>query len=520
MSTPPPSSPVDLALASEVFSNLDVPTLIRHCLDQDGCRRAKNGAVVAYSGRYTGRTPKDKAIVREPESERRIWWDGNNAMSPEAYAQIRERVRDYLGGRPLYVVDAFAGADPKSRIAVRFVVERPYHALFIKQLLIRPSPEELAPFQPDWTVVDAGRLKMTPGELVPGDATIALNLAEKQVLIVGTEYAGEMKKSVFTLMNDLLPGEGILSMHCSANIGVEGDVALFFGLSGTGKTTLSADPARRLIGDDEHGWSDDGVFNVEGGCYAKCIDLSPEGEPEIYAAIKDGAVLENVVLDDAGSPDYADASLTENTRAAYPLEHIPNAVRPSMGGHPVNVVFLTADAMGVLPPIARLTPDQTVEHFLNGYTAKVAGTEAGVKEPQAVFSTCFGQPFLPRPPKVYADLLKAKIQRHGAKVWLVNTGWTGGPYGEGSRLKLRHTRAMIAAAFSGALDAVPYEIDPVFGLHVPTSCPDVPTELLTPRETWTDQAAYDAAASRLKAMFDANAAKFTSDSPLPSGGEG
>ena len=520
MSTPPPSSPVDLALASEVFPNLDVPTLIAHCLERDGCRRTSTGAVVAYSGKYTGRTPKDKATVREPGSEGRIWWDGNHAMSPETYERVRERVRARFQDRPLYVVDTYAGADPKSRIAVRFVVERAYHALFIKQLLIRPTARELEVFQPDWTVVDAGRLGMLPGEIVPGDAAIALNLAERQVLIVGTEYAGEMKKSVFTLMNDLLPGRGILSMHCSANVGVEGDVALFFGLSGTGKTTLSADPARRLIGDDEHGWSDEGVFNVEGGCYAKCIDLSPEGEPEIYAAIREGAVLENVVLDAAGNPDYADATLTENTRAAYPLEHIPNAVHPSVGGHPTNVVFLTADAMGVLPPIARLTPEQAQVYFLNGYTAKVAGTEAGVKEPQAVFSTCFGQPFLPRPPRVYADLLKAKIERHGAKVWLVNTGWTGGPYGEGARMKLRDTRAMVAAAFSGALDAVPYEIDPVFGLHVPTSCPDVPTEILTPRETWTDPAAYDAAASRLKAMFDANAAKFADGSPLAPGGEG
>jgi phosphoenolpyruvate carboxykinase (ATP) len=354
-----------------------------------------------------------------------------------------------------------------------------------------------------------GKLSMNPTtDGTKGDAVIALNMAERQVLIAGTQYAGEMKKSVFTIMNYLLPLEGVLSMHCSANIGPEGDTALFFGLSGTGKTTLSADPARNLIGDDEHGWTDNGVFNVEGGCYAKCIKLTEEGEPEIFHAIRRGAILENVVLDEDGNPDYFDQSLTENTRAAYPLEHIANAVHPSMGGHPKNIVFLTADAMGVLPPIARLTPEQAMFYFLNGYTAKVAGTEAGVTEPTAVFSTCFGAPFLPLRPKAYADLLKEKIERHGAKVWLVNTGWTGGPYGVGSRMRLAHTRAMLAAAFEGELDDVPYDIDPVFGLHIPTSCPNVPSEVLSPRETWSDKDAYDAAATRLKAMFDANFAKF------------
>ncbi len=490
---------------SQAFHNLDVPTLIGHCIDRDGCRRASNGAVVAYSAKYTGRTPKDKHIVREPSSEGGVWWGSNNALTPEAYAAVRERVVGHLSGGPLYVVDTFAGADPAHRIAVRFVVERAYHALFIHQLLLRPTAEELQAFEPDWTVFDAAKLKMAPGEIVPGDAVIALHLAYREVLVAGTEYAGEMKKSVFTIMNWLLPEAGVLSMHCSANVGIEGDVALFFGLSGTGKTTLSADPARGLIGDDEHGWSDAGVFNVEGGCYAKCIDLSAEGEPQIFGAIREGAVLENVVLDETGHPVYSDAAITENTRAAYPIDSIPNAVHPSVGGHPTNVVFLTADAMGVLPPIARLTPEQTTAYFLNGYTAKVAGTEAGVKEPQAVFSACFGQPFLPRPPAEYASLLREKIARHGAKVWLVNTGWTGGPYGEGSRMRLAHTRAMLAAALSGGLDAVPYEIDPVFGLHVPTSCPDVPHEILTPRATWVDPLAYDAAAEKLKAMFDANA---------------
>ena len=505
MSTPKTPSPIALSRAQH---NLDVDTLIQHCVELDGCVRIQNGAVVAYSGKYTGRTPKDKHTVREPSSEGRIWWDNNRPLDPADYVKVRDRIADYLNDKPLYVVDAFAGADPDYRIAVRFIVERPYHALFIRQLLIRPTPEELASFVPDWTVIDAGKFSLQSGvDPVPGEAVIALNLAEREVLIAGTEYAGEMKKSIFTVMNDLLPTQGVMSMHCSANIGTEGDTALFFGLSGTGKTTLSADPMRRLIGDDEHGWSENGVFNIEGGCYAKCIDLSPEGEPEIYGAIRTGAVLENVVLVD-GEPDYSDSRITENTRAAYPLEHIPNVVLPSVGGHPKNIVLLTADAMGVLPPIARLTPEQAMFYFLSGYTAKVAGTEAGVKEPQAVFSACFGQPFLPLPPKVYADLLREKIERHGSKVWLVNTGWTGGPYGVGSRIKLRYTRAMLAAAFAGELDAVPYDIDPVFGLHVPTSCPGVPHELLTPRATWPDPTAYDAKAEELRAMFEANAAKF------------
>lgn len=501
--------PIDLDKSNVVY-NPSVDSLIQDCLEFDHCKLADSGAVVAYTGKYTGRTPKDKHTVREPGSEANVWWENNNSLSPEKFAEIREKLASYASDKKLYVIDTYGGADPKYRIATRFIVERPYHALFIKQLLIRPTAEELATFQPDWTVVDMGKLSFDPAkDGTSGDAIIALNFAEKQVLIAGTEYAGEMKKSVFTIMNYLLPLQGVLSMHCSANIGPEGDTALFFGLSGTGKTTLSADPERKLIGDDEHGWTDEGVFNVEGGCYAKCIKLSEAGEPEIFHAIRKGAVLENVVLNADGTPDYDDASLTENTRAAYPIEHIANATLPSVGGHPQNIVFLTADALGVLPPIARLTPEQAMFYFLNGYTAKVAGTEAGVKEPQAVFSTCFGAPFLPLPPKAYADLLKEKIERHGAKVWLVNTGWTGGPYGVGERMKLRYTRAMLKAAFEGALDAVPYDIDPVFELHIPTSCPDVPSEILSPRGTWADADAYDAKATELKGMFDANYRKFT-----------
>jgi phosphoenolpyruvate carboxykinase (ATP) len=500
--------PIDLNAASEVFANLSVEELVQHALERDGGVLASNRALTVRTGKYTGRTPKDKYTVREPQSERHIWWENNQSMSPETFEALRDKVRAYAQGKSLYVIDTFAGADPKYRIAVRFIVERPYHALFIKQLLIRPTKGELENFEPDWIVSDMSRLKADPeSDGVRGEAVIALNLAEQQVLILGTEYAGEMKKSVFTIMNYLLPMQKVLSMHCSANIGVGGDTALFFGLSGTGKTTLSADPDRKLIGDDEHGWTDEGVFNVEGGCYAKCIKLSAEGEPQIWNAIRSGSVLENVVLDDAGVPDYDDASITENTRAAYPIEYIEGAMLPSVGGHPKDIVFLTCDALGVLPPVAQLTRDQAMYYFLNGYTAKVAGTEAGVTEPTVVFSTCFGAPFLPLRPKDYADLLGEKIDRHEARVWLVNTGWTGGPYGVGHRMKLGHTRAMIHAAFEGKLQE--FETDPVFGLQVPTSCPGVPDEILMPRNTWADADAYDAKANELKGMFEENFKKFT-----------
>lgn len=501
---------LNFSQAALTIFNPSVEDLIRDCLETDGCRQADNGAVVAYSGKYTGRTPKDKATVRDATTEADIWWENNHAMTPELFASIRAKLETYSEGKRLYVIDTYAGADPNFRIRARFIVERPYHALFIKQLLIRPTEAELAEYIPDWTIVDFGKRVMDPSvDGTSGDATIAINMAERQVLIAGTEYAGEMKKSVFTLMNYLLPMQRVLSMHCSANTGHDGDVALFFGLSGTGKTTLSADPNRSLIGDDEHGWSADGVFNVEGGCYAKCINLTREGEPEIWDAIRTGAVLENVTLFVNGPPDYSDASITENARAAYPIEHIDNAVIPSVGGHPKNIVFLTADAWGVLSPISRLTPEQAMFYFLNGYTAKVAGTEVGVKEPQASFSTCFGAPFLPLHPRVYSELLGQKIQEHDSRVWLVNTGWTGGPYGIGRRMPLKFTRAMIAAAFAGELDEVPYEIDPVFGLHVPTSCPNVPSDLLHPRGTWEDKTAYDAQASKLKGMFDENFKKFS-----------
>lgn len=501
---------ISLEKARESFSNLSPAELVEHAIRNGEGVLAAKGALVARTGKYTGRTPQDKFTVREPGSEGEIWWENNKEMAPETFAALKRKAQRAIEGKRLYIVDTYGGADPEHRIAVRFAVEKAWHALFIRTLLIRPTSEELRDFKPDWHVYDlCGETCVPASDNTRGEAVIALNFSEREVVIMGTEYAGEMKKSVFTILNYLLPLKGVLSMHCSANIGEAGDTALFFGLSGTGKTTLSADPKRRLIGDDEHGWTDKGVFNFEGGCYAKCIKLSQEGEPQIYNAIKFGSVLENVVLRADRTPDYDDGSITENTRCAYPVEYIEGAVIPSVGGHPKNIVFLTADAFGVLPPISRLTPEQAMYYFLNGYTAKVAGTEAGVTEPQATFSTCFGAPFLPLPPARYANLLKDKIDRHGSRVWLVNTGWTGGPYGVGSRMKLSYTRAMIEAAFSGALDKVSYIEDPVFGLHVPAECPNVPSDVLHPRETWSDKAAYDAQAEKLRAMFEENFKKFS-----------
>jgi phosphoenolpyruvate carboxykinase (ATP) len=497
---------IDLATVATLHKNLSITELVEHAI-RAGDTLASNGALVAYTGKYTGRTPKDKHTVREPSSEANIWWENNASMEPEVFARLMDKANAYIQGKTLYQIDTYGGADPNHRISARFFVERPYHATFIKTLLIRPTEAELATYAPDWTIIDLCFLSCDPEvDGTRGDAVIALNFAEKTVLIFGTQYAGEMKKSVFTILNYLLPLKGVMSMHCSANIGPKGDTALFFGLSGTGKTTLSADPERHLIGDDEHGWTDEGTFNFEGGCYAKCIKLSKEGEPQIWNAIKFGSVLENVPLDKNHNPDYDDTSLTENTRCAYPVEFIDGAVIPSVGGHPENICFLTCDAFGVLPPISQLTPEQAMFHFLNGYTAKVAGTEAGITEPTVTFSTCFGAPFLPLRPKAYADLLGEKLRKHGSKVWLINTGWSGGGPGVGARMKLGYTRAMINAAFKGELTS--FETDPVFGLSVPTSCPGVPSELLMPRNTWADKAAYDAKANELLAMFTKNFEKF------------
>lgn len=501
----------NLDSASEVLTNLSTPELIEHSIRNGEGMLAANGALVARTGKYTGRTPKDKYVVRDGLTENKVWWDNNQAFSPEDFNNLLGKAKDFLKSRRVYVVDTFGGADPKHRIAVRFIVQKAWHALFVKQLLIRPTAEELQSFQPEWTVMDACEMVADPtADKTRSEAFIGLNFSEKTVLILGTQYAGEMKKSVFTIMNYLLPLKGVMSMHCSANIGDRGDTALFFGLSGTGKTTLSADPERHLIGDDEHGWTDEGVFNVEGGCYAKCIKLSKEGEPQIWNAIRFGSVLENVILDHDRVPDYDDKSLTENTRCAYPVEFIDNAALPSIGGHPKNVIFLTADAFGVLPPVSRLTPEQAMYHFLNGYTAKVAGTEAGVTEPQATFSTCFGAPFLPLPPKVYAELLGEKIATHNAAVWLINTGWTGGPYGVGARMHLAYTRAIVHAVLNGDLLDVEYVKDPVFGLDVPKTCPSVPDSVLMPRDTWPDKTAYDKQAAKLFEMFENNYKKFVS----------
>lgn len=503
------NSPFDLDRAGRVHWNLTVPELVEAAIRNGEATLASNGALVARTGKYTGRTPKDKVVVREPGSEANVWWDNNGEISTDTFAHLKERAQNELSGRDLYVVDTYGGADPTHRIKTRFIVEKAWHALFIRNLLIRPSTQELESYEPDWTVLDLGTVELDPAtDGTRSEASIALNFAEKTVIIFGTQYAGEMKKSVFTIMNYLLPLKGVLSMHCSANVGPDGSTALFFGLSGTGKTTLSADHDRQLIGDDEHGWSDTGIFNVEGGCYAKCIGLKGETEPEIYHAIRFGSVLENVVLDDRRIPDYKDNQFTENTRCAYPLEFIPGAVQPSVGAHPSQIVFLTCDANGVLPPISKLTPEQAMFYFLNGYTAKVAGTEAGVKDPELTFSTCFGAPFLPLRPKVYAELLKEKMAKHNAKVWLVNTGWTGGPFGVGHRMSLPHTRALIRAAFAGELDSVTYAVHPVFGLSVPQSCPGVPSEVLNPRDTWADKEAYDAAAASLNEKFQANYQKF------------
>lgn len=504
-STPATAPQFDLTSAAKIYKNLSTQELIDHAIRRGEGQLAANGALTARTGKYTGRTPKDKYVVKDDHTAGKVWWENNTAMSPETFDGLMAKASEHAKGKELYVMDTFGGASPDHRIAVRFVVEKAWHALFVKQLLVRPTAAELENYEPQWTVVDMSTLVADPAvDGTRSEAVIALNFSKRQVLIMGTQYAGEMKKSVFTILNYLLPLRNIMSMHCSANIGPDGDTALFFGLSGTGKTTLSADPARHLIGDDEHGWDEDGVFNFEGGCYAKCIRLSEEGEPQIWNAIRSGAVLENVILDASGKPDFEDDSLTENTRAAYPVDFIEGAVHPSMGGHPKNVLFLTADAFGVLPPISRLTREQAMFHFLNGYTAKVAGTEAGVKEPSATFSTCFGAPFLPLPPRVYADMLGEKIEQHDANVWLINTGWTGGPYGVGNRMKLSYTRAMVNAALSGDLDPVEYEIDPIFGLEIPKLCPGVPSEVLNPRNTWANPADYDEQAKKLLAMFENN----------------
>jgi phosphoenolpyruvate carboxykinase (ATP) len=478
---------------------------------------ADSGALMVRSGEKTGRSPADKRIVEHPDSKDDIWWGSVNvAVDEQTFAINRERAIDYLNTREkLWVVDGFAGWDRKKRIKVRIICTRPYHALFMWNMLIRPSEERLETFgEPDYVIFNAGQFpanRYTTG--MTSKTSIDLSFEQREIVILGTEYAGEMKKGIFTVMNYIMPKKGILSMHCSANEGPDEDVSLFFGLSGTGKTTLSADSRRQLIGDDEHCWTDDGVFNIEGGCYAKAIDLSAEKEPEIFAAVKFGTVLENVVYDARShAVDYNDVSITENTRACYPINYIPNAKIPCVGGHPHNIILLTADAFGVLPPVSRLTPEQTMYHFISGYTAKVAGTEMGVTEPQATFSACFGAAFMVWHPSKYAELLAEKMARYGSKAWLVNTGWSGGPYGVGSRISLKYTRAIIDAIHDGTLDGVETVADPLFGLAVPTSCPHVPDEILIPKNTWVEGRAFDRQAKKLAELFIKNFEKYQAGS--------
>ncbi len=499
--------------SGQVHWNLTPAELYEHTIKNGEGVMTDSGALRVLTGQYTGRSPKDKFFVEESSSKNLIWWGSvNQPISEAVFDHLHDKVIDHLDHQPhLYVLDAFGGTDPRYRLPVRVISEVAYHALFSWNMFVRATPEELAIHQPEFTVLAAPSLIAKPDEDGTRTGTfIIANLAKRMILIGGTMYSGEVKKGIFSVLNYLLPLQGVMAMHCSANIGPKGDTAVFFGLSGTGKTTLSADPSRTLIGDDEHGWSNDGVFNFEGGCYAKTINLSAEGEPLIYATTKMfGTILENVPLREDRSPDFDDTRYTQNTRCSYPIHFIPNASETGRGGHPKNVIFLTADAFGVLPPISKLTPEQAMYHFISGYTAKVAGTERGVTEPEATFSACFGAPFMPLHPTVYAKLLAKKIKDHGANVWLINTGWTGGPYGVGERMKLKYTRRMINAALNGELDDVEYTEEPFFGLYIPEYVPDVPHEILNPRNTWPDAGAYDAKAADLAQRFKTNFQKFS-----------
>lgn len=496
---------------AEVHANLSVAGLVEHALNRREAMLADNGALVVKTFERTGRSPNDKFCVKDSETEERVWWGPNQPTDPATFQSLWVRAAAYLSEKDLYVVDTFACADRDYRMAVRVVSELAWHGLFAKQLFRRPAPAELGMFEPAWTVMSAPTFRADPAkDGTNSEVFVSIDFSSQRVLILGTHYAGEIKKSIFTVLNYVLPLKDVLPMHCSANVGRDGDVGLFFGLSGTGKTTLSADPERRLIGDDEHGWSDTGVFNFEGGCYAKCINLSMEKEPQIWEAIRFGSVVENVVVDPlTRRVDYDDGSITENTRAAYPLEFIPGAVPEGMAGHARTVVFLTADAFGVLPPVAKLSREQAAYHFLSGFTSKLAGTEAGMgDEPEATFSTCFGQPFLPLHPTVYAEMLMERIDNHGARVFLVNTGWSGGPFGVGERIDLSSTRRIVSAALGGELNGAKTWRDPVFGLEVPASIKGVPGEILRPRATWADQTEYDTKAKELGTRFEENFIKF------------
>jgi len=500
-----------LLKSTTVHRNLRSAVLVEHSIRKGEGQLADNGALTALTGKFAGRAPKDKFTVKDSITVDKVnWGDVNQPFDPDKFDALFEKIVDYLRNRELFVQDLFAGADPQYRLPVRVINEFAWQNLFVRAMFVRPTQEEMKTHHPEFTVVCAPDCLADPkSDGTRSEAFIIVSFAHKVVIIGGTKYAGEMKKSIFGVMNFILPPRNVFPMHCSANVGHDGASALFFGLSGTGKTTLSADPSRRLIGDDEHGWSPTGVFNFEGGCYAKTINLSQEHEPQIWNAIRFGSVLENVVLDpDTHVPDYTDVRYTENTRCVYPINYIDNAVIPGIAGHPKNVMFLTADAFGVLPPISRLNPEQAMYHFMSGYTAKVAGTEAGLKEPQPNFSTCFGAPFLPLAPKVYAEMLGRRLKEHNAQCWLVNTGWFGGPYGQASRMKLPYTRAMVTAALDGKLNNVEFEIDPAFGLSIPKSVPGVPSEFLHPRSAWKDKEAYDKSAAELAARFAKNFEKF------------
>lgn len=503
--------------AEHVMRNATPAILYEEAIRFDQAVIVSSGAVAVNSGAKTGRSPKDKRIVRQPSVENDVWWgDINVGMEADSFTQVKKQATEFLDTcERLYVLDAYAGWDPRYRLKVRVICSRAYHALFMHNMLIRPTAEELENFgEPDYVIYNAGQSKADrsiPG--VASDTCIALNFDAGEMVILGTEYAGEMKKGVFTIMNYLMPKQGVLSMHCSCNEGPKGDVSLFFGLSGTGKTTLSADPHRPLVGDDEHCWTESGVFNIEGGCYAKCINLSAEKEPEIFRAIRFGSVLENTVQHPkTREVNYDDGSLTQNTRCSYPIEYIDNAKVPCVAGHPKNIILLTCDAFGVLPPVSRLSAAQAMYHFISGYTAKVAGTEMGVTEPQTTFSACFGAAFLVWHPAKYAELLAEKMQTYGSHAWLVNTGWSGGPAGVGSRISLKYTRAIIDAIHDGALMHAAYQTDPTFGFAVPTSCPGVPPEILFPRNTWSDRAEYDDMARKLAGAFARNFTQYEAGS--------
>jgi len=511
-------TPVQLgfATAAGMHVNLAPALLIEHAVQRREATLTERGALVANTVPHTGRAARDKYVVVEPASEAQVWWDNVNQRLPaDAFQRIQQRVQEHLRQRELFVFDGWACADPRYRWPVRVVAEKAWHALFANIILRRPTPDDRVGFQPAVTLLHAPELKLdTARDGTRSSAAIILGLDAGRMVITGTHYAGEIKKAVFSYLNYWLPQRGVFPMHCSATLGPAGDTALLFGLSGTGKTTLSADPERRLIGDDEHGWSEHGIFNFEGGCYAKCIHLSAANEPQIFQALGFGSVLENVVVDPATRrPNFDDATITENTRAAYPLEHIPNAELSGQGQHPRHVFFLACDAYGVLPPLSKLTPEQAMYHFLSGYTAKLGGTETGIKEPQAAFSACFSAPFLTLPPMRYAELLRQRLEKHGTQVWLVNTGWTGGAYGQGKRFPLKITRRLIQSVLQNELQSVAFAPDPNFGLQVPQQCPDVPPELLRPRQTWAKPEEYDRQAARLAEQFRGNFQKNFSAAP-------